>query len=132
MVYIYDIETFPDYFSVLLISEDGEQEFIFEKYKGVDQLGALVQFITSFPDLVLVGYNSIDYDDIMLKCVIEKPDITNRQLFATSSAIINAKTKKDLPQGLRTIAYAKAPWQTIDLLQLLQVNMNRPTVHIDL
>lgn len=128
MLFYYDLEVFPNYFSAFFISEDGMDTYLFEKYEGVDHLKELSTFVTRLPDLTLVGYNSIAYDDVMLAAIIEKPEMTNRQLFSVSSLIIRTDNKKDLPGALSQIAFAERCWYTIDLLKLLQVNMNMPSL----
>lgn len=127
MIFYWDIETFKNFFSVLFISEDYTDEYIFIKYKDRDDIPALCQFVSQ-PGLVLIGYNSTFYDDFMMKAVLKKPDITNRQLYNTSKKLIETRKLSDLPKGMKDIAYAETPWTTVDLMAVLKINTNRPSL----
>lgn len=79
MIYIYDIEVFPNFFSLLMISEDGEVEYVFIKFGSRNDIPAMICFLTSIENLTLVSYNGVAYDEPMLRAILEKPDMTNNK-----------------------------------------------------
>lgn len=126
MIYYYDIEVFKNFFSALFISEDFQDEYIFLKYGNRDDIAAMIAFVTLQKDLTLVGYNNSKYDDIIMKGLIQKPEITNKQIYTVSKAIVGANRIRDLPQGLKDLVYAPTPWRSADMMALLEINTNRP------
>ena len=64
--YIYDIESYPNYFLAVFKVPDQDHYDCFTQ----DELDGLVEFLDQ-PDLILVGYNNHRFDDVLLKLIIQ-------------------------------------------------------------
>lgn len=122
---LYDIEVFKNFFSALFMSEDMELEYIFYKHGDRDDTPALIQFISQ-PGLTLVGYNSLWYDDIILKFILSNPGVSNLEIYNASKKLIETKNRRDLPDRLKEAVYMTTPWRSADMLALLRMNRNAP------
>ena len=110
--WIVDIEVFQNFFYAAFYNGDEWREY-FHK-----DLAQLAEDLKS-KDLVLVGYNNHDYDDIMLKLICVKPDITTTELYHASKDIIFNKDE-GVRQRIFELQYADNPWAySIDVFQLL-------------
>lgn len=125
IIYYYDLEVFPNFFSALFISEDFADEFVFYKFEKQNDMGALIQFISQ-PNLLLVGFNSVGYDDIILKWLIKHPRLTNKQIYNLSKKIIETKNRADLPKELKDCMWQDPLWLSADMMALLRMNLNVP------
>ena len=64
MIYIYDVETAPNFFSVVLMQYKGDDGMVFEISNRVNQSKELDDFLKENP--TLIGYNNHSYDDPMI------------------------------------------------------------------
>lgn len=125
IIYFYDIEVFPNFFSALFISEDLQDEYIFYKFEDRDDIPAMVQFVTQ-ENLLLVGYNNIWFDDIVMRLIIATPGIDNQTIYNASKSLIETKNRRELPLDVREVLYEESPWLSADMLALLRMNRNAP------
>ncbi len=106
---IYDIEVYPNFFLVVFLTEEGLQVFTGE------QLESLKSFIAD-PELVLIGYNNLSYDDIILKAIYKEYYKTAEEIYQLSQEIIT-RSNDDMFNRLKW--RTKTPWyKSIDLMQL--------------
>jgi DNA polymerase elongation subunit (family B) len=134
--WFYDIESWPNFFSVTFWNKIETKEFII--YKDRNDLFELVKFITDQKDLVLVGYNSISYDNTIINYLLSNHqrlgsftslDITSR-INTLSGYIINfdklreklgvsAVQEKEIQKTVRDYRKTTA-YQFIDLLEVIR------------
>jgi len=90
MIYVFDAEVYKNFFCVtfLDIYSDGAKVFI--RYEDRDDVSAIVDFINN-PNLTLVGFNSLKYDNIILNGL--KNGLSNFQLYELSQSIISGKSQ---------------------------------------
>lgn len=105
-VWVYDTEVFPNL--VLHVFTDGVQTEIFH-HGCWDALRAFV----ADPRKVLAGFNSVDYDDPVLRFIVRTPTATVADVLGLSGTIIEERAPSELRWGA-------TPWAfSIDVLQLL-------------
>tara|TARA_R110002096_G_scaffold387954_4_gene582159 strand:- start:1958 stop:3766 length:1809 start_codon:yes stop_codon:yes gene_type:complete len=112
MIYVYDVETAPNFFSVVLMDYKGDSGMVFEISKRVDQSKELGEFLKENP--TLIGYNNHSYDDPMI--VAASKGYTNRKLYNLSCKLINMDDGKDKWDLMRKY---KLKCNSIDLIRLL-------------
>ena len=118
--FCYDIECFKNLFTVIFVnSEDDTDKKTFCIGLGRNDINKLKAFLKN--EMILVGYNSIYYDDPMLRFLEEyKGGMPEDALFQFSKSLIspNARHNKSLIRFKypRRIKYA---WHPIDLMAIL-------------
>lgn len=127
-IFAYDLEVYKNFFSAVFVNiEDENDIYEFSLHKDRNDIDALVQFVKQ-SDLRLVGYNSIEYDDIILKGLLNaKGEVTNLKLFNLSKQIIFKETK-DYSSYLKELRYADCPFESVDLMTLVSINTARPSL----
>lgn len=119
-IYAYDIESYRNFFSVIFINinnHDDEKTFIV--YKGRDDRQALRQFLNN--PLILVGFNNVGFDDMLLKDAITNNAASRNFLTASwelSQAIIQRKKTR------RYWELRKQPFRpySIDLMAIMALD----------
>lgn len=110
--WIVDIEVFQNFFYAAFHNGDDWREYYHK------DLAQLAEDLNS-KDLVLAGFNNFSYDDIILKLICIKPDITTLELYHASKDIIFGKSDI-VKERVFNLQYADAPWAySIDVFQLL-------------
>lgn len=126
MIYVYDLECFPNLFTATFVNADDEKEVhAFSIGLGVNQRDELIEFINS-EKLTLVGYNSISFDDALLRFVLDNP-LGNDPFKMTkayhtfSSSLIDRDGSKKGSRIVQKYRYPKGKplWHTIDLMKIL-------------
>ena len=119
--YIYDIECFPNLFAVTFVNADSEGgKQVYYTGFGNDERATLKKFLNTEP--TLVGYNSVNYDDAMLRFAMQYQgddlsflkDIHNLSCSLVSDAFDNDKNIRELRYPRK-----KSSWKTIDLMKIL-------------
>lgn len=87
--YAFDIETYPNFFSLVAINAHDESEVLKWYIHDTHSDRKYLEDFLRNP-LTLIGYNSLNYDDIMIKGIIQKYDLS--ELFELSSSIINYRS----------------------------------------
>jgi len=111
-IWIYDIEVYPNLFCVTFWDNFANDKRVFEISDRKNESVYLYSFLVNNTNKYLVGYNSINYDDKVLKKFIalmhtNEPDF-NIELFEYSKSIVNGTCADS--------NYTKQPWNSIDLL----------------
>ena len=133
-IWIYDIEIFPNFFSVIFIDRDSEETKEFIIYNKTNDLTALNKFIKT-ECYFLVGYNSSKYDNIIINFLIKKEqayynestwDITAK-LYELSQEIIDSQNGgKSIYWNSKLKPYLWTNYYlTIDLMSLMAFDKNK-------
>ena len=116
MVYIYDIETFPNYFSVIfkIPSLEKTKEFIiFEDCNDLDELYHFINDNTKW----LIGYNSFYFDNQILNYIYK----AHSQLTFADTGLITSSIN-NLANLIIESEYAELkynlPFKAIDLMKI--------------
>ena len=117
--FAYDVEVFPNLFTATFLNVENEEEYTF--YIGLDKTDIfdLVSFLQE--EMVLVGYNSISYDDPVLRFILGyQGDNLNKDIYKLSQKLVddNYRGEKDILK-LRYPRDIKYSWSTIDLMAIL-------------
>jgi len=143
--YSYDIETFPNVFSIALTRLDNTQDKRFVAVWGVDEkprdaIREIFQnIIKEHPEIQYVSYNGWDFDDIVLN-YIEKNNPTNLEIQKFIDSFIKEKNSerknfiiKPYKRGWMKSYDLMKLFNTIDRvsLKVLAISMNWPLI-IDL
>lgn len=91
-VYIYDIETFPNVFTITVKHHETGQFFMYELSDRCNQIPQLVQFIMALKhsDARMVGFNNYGFDYPVLHYIVNNPTVTVTDVYNKSIGIINA------------------------------------------
>ena len=89
-LYIYDIETYPNAFTLALLSPDGTR-LMFEISEYVDNSVELLQWLhyLSKINAYMVGFNNENFDYYVIHGLIENPSIGFRGLYDRAMQVIN-------------------------------------------
>jgi DNA polymerase elongation subunit (family B) len=101
----YDIEVYPNFFSVTFTDIFSDQTKSFVQINNDSNLKELREFLKDIT--VLIGYNNLDYDDRVLNYVLKGK--TNEEIFEFSNLIIKDDKK----------THIRLPFTTIDLFKIL-------------
>lgn len=91
MIYAFDLEIFPNFFSGIFINVETKQELIFIISEQQNDLPKLEKFLTLRP--TLIGYNSYSFDIPLLSYLVTVRDLSKAYLFA--QAIIENKVDNE-------------------------------------
>lgn len=84
--YIFDVEFYPNYFEVGFKEFGKNNYYFFEINDKVNDREKLIKFLSK--QRILIGFNSIHYDNLMLNCVIKHKYNVLHQLQKLNDAII--------------------------------------------
>jgi hypothetical protein len=114
---VYDLEVFQNH--TLAVFTDGVDWRVFDERDFIGMARLLRD-----QDLVLIGYNNTEYDDLLARVIARDPQAcTSADLYALSSRIIGMSDEvRRTDQVLRQLRWARTPWAySIDLLPVLKV-----------
>lgn len=120
LVYVYDIEVFPNCFHCTVKKAGVDEYFKFEISERINQVKELIEFFTNVNDKFIVGYNNIHYDNPIINFIIDQR-FYNCNYFEICDKIYN------LSQLIIT-SETSAPWRkykyatkfaTLDLLTMM-------------
>jgi len=135
----YDLETFRNLFTAAFEDvETGEKTF-FVIYDGWskednDQKWRELREFVCQPDLTLAGFNSYRFDNLLLARILDvhsKRPLTCEGLWNLAQIIITRDRESWSPklwQAMKRLMNWKFKFQTIDLQEIIAVNMNRPAL----
>lgn len=113
---VYDVETYPNFFSCYVVDYDTEEELVFEISSRKNDLQRIIEFLKNIN--ILIGFNSLHYDNIMLNFLYKEYN----NLKDMDASYINKKLKKlndDIIVHENYQAYSKyrynQPFKSIDL-----------------
>ena len=136
MIRFYDVEVYPNFFCITLVSEQGDTDVFYWKdyipIEGIIALGTLLRRKTKY----LIGYNNLDYDDIILNQVLENygRGVFTRTLYNTSKDIIEGAKDKDKKKGNKTEGKGKFLFRlntirrvvkTVDVYKILRHDVSK-------
>lgn len=114
-VLVCDLETYPNWFCIGV--SDGERRKTFASHRP----GEIAKLVKALLDksVVVAGFNSFAYDDIILRAICRKPNIDPREVRGLSNRIIDPQDEED-EQANFSARYVEPPWAySIDVFQLL-------------
>lgn len=127
-VYAYDVESFANFFSAIFINvADKADQHVFVVHDDYQNDNATLIAFLQQGDLTLVGHNSLDYDDLMLRAILLYPHITGEKLQRLTKRLIEGErmARKDIPHYSELAYPKKSLWVSIDTLALTRVNQIR-------
>lgn len=91
MDYVYDIETFPNIFSVVFANEQNRKLWVFEISDRKDDSKSLRKFLTKLyrEKATMIGFNNLGFDYPVIHFFLEHKDCTYHDLYAYAMEIIN-------------------------------------------
>jgi len=118
--YAYDIECFKNLFTATFVNIDDESEVhVFYVGLGKDTWSDIVEFLSE--EMTLVGYNSISYDDPMLRyLLLYRGSNLNKDIFEIGGKLIGDMFRDD--SEIRELRYPRNStfnWRSIDLMKIL-------------
>ena len=116
--YFYDVESFPNLFTVSFLSEDDEL-LQFALGVGHNDRQELLDFLSN--ELLLVGFNNISYDNAVLR-FIQSNESTNfpKEIFELSKRLISDDHRRD--EDILKLRYPRDvfyAWDSLDLLKIM-------------
>lgn len=112
---IYDIEVFPNFFCACFEEYDNDNKYYFEISPWQDDRSKMMDFIEGN---VLIGYNSIGYDNIIMNYIIDWPR-TNEKIYSMSQLAIRGEY-----EDTKAFRYPKT-YSPIDIMSMLFSKMQR-------
>lgn len=127
VVFVYDIEVFPNLFTVSIINSESNNKKGYEISERRNDLSDIINIFCN-KKIVFCGYNNLHYDDIIINYIIihrfrlnvSPYSDTCRELKELSDTIINSKDFKEVSQ----YKYAHI-FKSLDLLSMLFSNKLR-------
>jgi len=119
-IYAYDLESFRNLFTATFVNVEDENEVhVFYVGLGKPNSPELKKFLCQ--DMVLVGYNSKNYDDPMLRYFTAyKGEKLAEDLHRLSNKLVNDSTRGDKDiLALRYPKNSRDTWGSIDLMSML-------------
>lgn len=119
--YAYDIETYKNMFLVGFIDiDDNNDDYI---SFGLDFFRNDLKELKSFlkKDITLFGYNSYEYDDLVLRFVLTTKNINNKKIYDFSKNII--ENKEDMTKDIYRLRSQKHLYNTCDLFRIGNFNI---------
>jgi hypothetical protein len=116
-IWIYDIEVYPNLFCVTFWDNLANEKKIFEVSYRKNEVLELYSFLKNNTNKYLVGYNSINYDDKVLKRFINVVSVSSIKGYYPNININLFEYSKSIINGTCTDSnYTKQDWNSIDLL----------------
>lgn len=92
---IYDIEVFPNLFTITLKNIDTKKINVFEISERKDERQEMFDYINNLN--YMIGFNNIGYDYPVLHFMLLNPDCTNLDIYNKSQQIINSSDNTIIP-----------------------------------
>ena len=129
MVYVYDVEIFKNFFSIVLISNDESEKHVYYIYKDHNDIDAIHNLFTEKTNW-FVGYNNSGYDDLIIEHILScyeryskiGSDQITKELFEYSSDIINDDRNR----------YSKGLFNSFDLMRVANLYKTLKLVGVNL
>jgi len=117
MIWIYDIETFENYFMVTFKNPKSQEIKKFIIFEDINQGEELIKFIFDNSSSWFIGYNSFNYDNQILNYIyINSFDISTQASYI-STRNINALSNRIIFDKLSEYKY-NLPFKSIDLMKI--------------
>jgi hypothetical protein len=122
----FDIEVYKDLFCVTFANVESKEVKVFSIFDNVNQSYELSQFLDD--DKQLVGYNNIDYDNPVMQYLVQNRDwCTTKDVFNFSTQVISLE-RGGYSKEIREYKFAKTKYTQIDLMKIIEVNGNVPSL----
>jgi hypothetical protein len=122
VVFVYDIEVFPNVFHCLLKNTETKEYTYFEVSERKNQIEKLIEFFDNCSDKMICGYNNIHYDNPIINFILDyrKPMIvaTYDKICKNIQHLSNIIVESDSPEQWKRWKYA-TQFDTLDLLTML-------------
>jgi hypothetical protein len=120
LIYFYDVESFPNLFTVTFLEDETEKFFQFVIGAGADDREKLVEFLDR--EILLVGFNSMSYDNAIIRYIVNAKSSKGlpEKIYNLSQRLINDACGRD--DDIRELRYprnAYYSWKSIDLFKVL-------------
>lgn len=115
--YAYDIECYKNLFTVTFVDiNNGDTSAFFIGFKNND-IEKIREFLRE--ECTLIGYNSISYDDPILRYILSyKGNNHTKDIYTLSKKLINDSSNSD--KNILALRYPRErQWKTIDLMKML-------------
>lgn len=125
---IYDVETYPNFFSAVFIDYDTDDVYTFYVYGSHNDIPDLIDFLNEDAGCRLVGHNSLEFDDPILRAILMYPQITTAQLYRLADMLIRVhkSERKDKIPHYYDLRYPnESLWEPIDTMEITRVNQIR-------
>jgi DNA polymerase elongation subunit (family B) len=117
MVYVYDIETYPNLFTVTFKNVDSGEVKVFVIHEDRNDLDKLYSFLMSDSQMWLLGYNSFNFDNQILNAICKyHPKYTMSTAHDTAYSLFNLATLI-VEQDYSELKY-RLPFNFIDLMKV--------------
>lgn len=117
-LYVFDWETYKNFGCVSFLEYDTDERVTFIFDENVNQRKELLAFIKE--KKVLVGYNSVSFDNVILNYVMDNPRVNSADIYAIAQKIISLQRRDDGSYYREFKQYLKSDkYFPIDLIRLL-------------
>ena len=116
--YIYDIETYPNYFCCTALSLINDEKFIFIIDENTNDSNKIEKF---FKNIWVIGYNNVTYDNVIINFIIKNKENISANLINRFSNEIITFQNKGKGSFFKEYAYYihNKEYKSIDLMRLL-------------
>ena len=113
--YIYDLETYPNLFSMCVISSDGKDGHVFEVSDRKDDRELMFEYLDELAakDARLVGFNNLAFDYPILHFIMNNRDFTIDQVYKLAKKTIETLRQDRYPKPIKDVKIAQ-----VDLFKL--------------
>ena len=116
----YDIEVYPNFFCATFKDVRTGKVRVYRRNSDVNELHAMSKLLQQ-GDLCLIGHNTLVYDNIVVRWIIQNPRVKAEDIYRFSKRVF-AKDE-NIPLELR---YPSSKlWKDIDTLAITRVNTQR-------
>lgn len=101
--WIYDLETYPNLFSMCVISSDGKNGFVFEISDRKDDRSLMFMFLDYLQETGgrLVGFNNLAFDYPVLHHIMENPNCKVSSIYKKAQELIQTMKTQRFGQNIR-------------------------------
>ena len=133
--WVYDVETYPNYFCVSFYN--GREHIQYEIYSGKNEIEDIINFVKK---KVLIGYNSSKFDDLIINYLIQeetylkrfKGDEIAKGLFSIAGMIINYFQNHSKDETIKKLRWFEKPYTSLDLMKLGNIQKSLKLVGVSL
>jgi len=129
MVYVYDVEIFPNFFSIVLWDIKGEEKLEYYIYKDHNDIDDICDLFNQ-KGYWFVGFNSTGYDDVIMESILSSEKryrhISSKQI---TSEIFECS--KEIIESDKTY-YTKNLFNSFDLMRVGNINKSLKLVGVNL
>lgn len=133
--YVYDVETYPNFFCVSFYN--GRDHIQFEISSRKNQLQEIIEFIKN---KVLIGYNNSKFDDLIINYLLQeevylkrfKGEEIAKGLFSIAGMVINYYQSGSKDETIKKLKYLDKPYTSLDLMKIGNIQKGLKLVGVSL